>query len=175
MNQFVEARARGDGSAAVQWLEQMLQASQEQPRILVELAEAQFDARRYEEAHATAERIRAIEPDSSLVDFILGKAKLKIGQIDEGRRLLQSALDRGFNPEVTNYYLASSYQTEGNLATALALYESVVDANPVNAFALVEIGTILHQTGKTEQAEPYFRQVIQLNPALAKSRLGTGN
>ena len=94
---------------------------------------------------------------------------------DEGRELLQSALNKSFNPEATNYYLASSYQREGELATALRLYAAVTDANPVNAFALLEIGTILHQTGKAEEAEPYFRRVIELNPALAKSRLGTSN
>jgi tetratricopeptide (TPR) repeat protein len=82
----------------LQQLRRHLQASPHDTSSKVELARVLMDKKRYVEAERLLEEALPLMDQSADVHFELGLCRLKLGQLTEGRRLLEQALQ--LNPRV---------------------------------------------------------------------------
>ena len=74
-----------------------------------------------------------------------------------------------------NYYvrfgLASTYRMLGRLKDARPILESLQNANPRDATALVELGQLALDEGNTAEAEPLLRRALDVVPGASAANL----
>jgi tetratricopeptide (TPR) repeat protein len=62
-----------------------------------------------------------------------------------------------------------------NYEKAEAFYEVALSVNPLNPYALLNLGVIYHNTGRIEQAKKMYRKVIEINSDQTAIKSTSGN
>ena len=97
---YTKARKAGRYGEAIDLLQQALAIADEQPELLLELADVYFEIGRHELAIDPLQRFRAIEPDEAIGPLRLGQALAAIGRNTEAQELFEEArrLESGRRP-----------------------------------------------------------------------------
>lgn len=106
--------------------------------------------------------------------YLLGFARLQLGQAREALEPLQRAVEIGANPERLNA-LAQAYEQTGQAAEVEALYRRALEMQPGAARIRVNLGRFLDAQGRTAEALAAYRQAVADEPwnATAHYNLGT--
>lgn len=111
-----------------------------------------FHAQKKYEAAATAYRdaIR-LAPDNDTARRSLAEALYRQGQVEEA-----IAIDRK-----VNYYIGDEYRIYEQYSAAAVNYREAVRLNPDFAEAYIKLSVTLHDLGKTDEAEAFYKQAIE--------------
>ncbi|MCA9120494.1 MAG: tetratricopeptide repeat protein [Planctomycetaceae bacterium] len=63
-----------------------------------------------------------------------------------------------------NYHAAKVYESEGNIAGAMALYQKSLQMTPNDVRAMIGYGRLLDRTGNFREAERLYQQSLELEP-----------
>ncbi|SLN66288.1 tetratricopeptide repeat protein [Pseudoruegeria aquimaris] len=138
------------------------------------LVQALVELKRPEEAvrHALALIRHMGETPEAL--RVLGVAQAQAGDDRRGRHTLERAL-AGDPPRFEEYaLLARCIENEDGPEAAIRRLRDIVFNHPEAAFAQMELGNRLAQSGDLEAAETAYRAALAANPSLAHAFLGLG-
>ncbi len=106
--------------------------------------------------------------------FLLGFARLQMGQAREAIEPLRQAIEAGANPERLNA-LGQAYEQAGRpLGEAEALYRQALTIQPAEASIRVNLGRVLEAQGQLAPAIAAYRAAIAEEPWLAQAHVLLG-
>lgn len=120
------------------------------------------------EAVDLLETVRQQAPGNPTVLGNLGLALMKLGHGEDGEKLMQDALKRGFDPAKGNFYLGVSEAMRGEYVAAADSLQASVLKNPKDFDAQFNLGLALQKTGQLPVAEKAFETALALRPYSAK-------
>ena len=116
----------------------------------------------------------AERPAAGEAQYLLGYARLQMGQAQAAIAPLRAALDVEENPERLNA-LAQAYEQTGRPpAEAQALYERALALQPAAADVRVNYGRLLEAQGRLAEAVGQYRGAIEEEPWLAQAHVLLG-
>lgn len=158
------------GEAIASGLRALELAGQDNPqseaRALAFLAEAYYDAEQYERALSTVDRALETNPDSFEAHRVRGLI-MQGAQFDNETALedLQAAYDIAPNLPYIAIELALVNSALGNTDQAIATLAELVELNPRNTEALLNLGTLyLNGLGDPNQAVEQLSRCIETDP-----------
>ncbi len=135
----------------------------------LDLAEAQINARRFEDAQTTLKKIAAKQPDHPLLGDWLGVCLNGLGNPDAAIEQLKDALAKHPDRAESQYYLALIYFNTQNYADAVPHLKKTVEARPSMARAWYYLGKCYAETDRLDDAITCYRQALQIEPALGSA------
>ena len=114
------------------------------------------------------ERALSERPDAGEAQFVLGVARLQMGQAQKALAPLRRAVELGENPERLNALAQASEQT-GGLAEAERLYGRALALQPAAADVRTNLGRLLEAQGRIDAAVAAYRRAIEEEPWLSQA------
>ncbi|QXD16746.1 tetratricopeptide repeat protein [Rhodocaloribacter litoris] len=121
-------------------------------------------------------RALAEDPEHGEAQYLLGFARLRLGEVGEAIPPLETAvrLDPGV-PERLNT-LAQAYEADGRDPAVIArLYRRALDLQPALAGIRVNYGRFLEAQGRLQEAVALYRQAIEEQPWLVRAHYNLGS
>jgi tetratricopeptide (TPR) repeat protein len=133
-------------------------------KFLITLAESEYDAAMWTPAGKDAER--AISLDNSLFQahYILGNVLVKQGDLDRAATAYLEAIKLAPGEPRTYFHLALVYRAKNDTPDEEHALEQALAANDHYAPAHSEMGKILIEQGKFEDAVSHLKLAVQYNP-----------
>jgi tetratricopeptide (TPR) repeat protein len=127
-------------------------------------------------AAATLKRALELVPTDQDSRYSLGQVLLSMGQLEEGRKELQSyqRVTEQVSQADRNYDAATTHIAAGKYAEAQKLLEETLTLAPAYSPALRELGNVLLERGKAREAAEVFKRAVTLNPVSAAIHFGLG-
>ena len=102
-------------------------------------------------------------PQSPTIWSLLGRLLTTLARYAEARSAIATSLrlreESGRSPVAWTYVtMGDSYEQAGDFETALAWYRRALELNPDDADIYFEIGYLLEQSGRLDEAEAFLRQ-----------------
>ncbi|KIL39087.1 hypothetical protein SD70_22485 [Gordoniibacillus kamchatkensis] len=141
-------------------LRQHIQASPHDTSAKLELARVYIEKKRYAEAERLLEGILPIMDQSADVHFELGLCKLKLGRIEEGRSLMDQALE--LNPRVRygEPYLRLAEALAADYPEQAVRYiERFRDVQSSSCEAYYRLGQLYEKMGRKQEAKAAYLEV----------------
>jgi tetratricopeptide (TPR) repeat protein len=134
-------------------------------RFLITLAESEYDAGMWASARKDIEH--AISLDGSLFQahYILGNVLVKQGDLDQAVTEYRKAIELAPGEPRTYYHLALVYRIKNDTVDEEHALEHALAANNHYAPAQSEMGRILIDQGKFEDAVSHLKLAVQYNPS----------
>lgn len=128
---------------------------------VVELAALQG---RMPEAIAEVEKALARDPSKKQLQVLRANLLVRSNRIDEAIGVYQN-LSNG-DPKNADLWvrLGQSYRLKGDLNAALEAFKRASQAAPGDTNALLQIGLLMENTGKRDQAKPIYEQILKIEP-----------
>ncbi len=161
---------RQSPESAIQRLEVALSHSDEQPSLLMVLADHYAAAGCPEEAARTLRRLRQIEPDDPAPLDALGRALMTLGQLHEAIEVLHEQVESGLDVGTAHNQLGIAYGMQGNLDEAVRQFREAVRFDADSAPAHVNLGIALRRLGRSADAMRHFAEALRLDPGDAVAR-----
>jgi Flp pilus assembly protein TadD len=141
----------------------------EDPRGSGGLVESYVSEGRLDDAVQFMQQETAKHPDRTHLRQQLGNLYIRMEQFDQAIAEFQSALDTGKNLSSGTtaelfFRLAEANRLKGSLNESVRLLKASVAANPKDAKALMLVAMILQGTGRDDEAEPVYEQILKLQP-----------
>lgn len=127
------------------------------------LADCRLRMGQYREAAEVLTPLEAAAGDQPALDYLLGTALIRAGQIAEGQRRVDRILRRGDSAE-GHFLLGSALFTAGNYPAAVAEFSKAVALNPELQSLHSYYGQALLFTGDADGATAAFRKELAVNP-----------
>lgn len=108
-------------------------------------------------------------PDSAFVDAYKGWKLAMEGNNTNALSFFEQANNKNNIPEWLYLNLAILYERNGNIISAINVYEKCQQINPNNAIILWRLGTLLTQQNQWEKAFEYLDKATQINPEYAEA------
>lgn len=170
----------GLGYAAAQKFEQAIPYFEESARReptgfrLVQLGNAQMEARQFPQAESTLRRAITVAPDYAMAWGTLGWVLWQQDKGAEARADLEKGV--GLDPELPELRnnLASVEWGTGDQAAAEQQYREALRIQPGVAEWRLNLARVLATRGETPEARFQFEQAIRLKPDFAEARLDYG-
>ena len=134
-----------------------------------------FHAQRYAEAADRLERAVPLLADSdpstaSVLHVFLARIEQDQGRLEAAEKQYEQALAMNpRNPEALRRLISLRYEQQRHKET-LDLFRTLIDVEPDNTEVHVNMGVVLHQLGRTEEALRSLDQALSLEPNLKKAR-----
>ena len=96
--------------------------------------------------------------------FILGWALRKLGRYDDALEAFKKAIELGGTDTDTQNEIAICYMELGDLKSAQKNLEAALRKDPESIKIISNLGVIALKNGKKEEAEAFFRTVLELDP-----------
>ncbi|HWJ06424.1 MAG TPA: tetratricopeptide repeat protein, partial [Steroidobacteraceae bacterium] len=119
-----------------------------------------------EEALAAFRKAVKLDPASASAHFNLGSSLVRSRKFAEAERHLRRAVDKDPNAQ-TYTGLAIVLSQMGRSDEAIANLKSAIEADPTHATAYDQLGTILVEQGKLEDAATTYQGLIRHRPSAA--------
>lgn len=119
-----------------------------------------------EEAVVAFRKAVKLDPASASAHFNLGSSLVRSGKFAEAERHLRRAVDKDPNAQ-TYTGLGIVLWQMGRADEAIANLKSAIEANPAHAPAYDQLGTILVEQGKLEDAAITYHDLIRNRPSAA--------
>lgn len=154
---------------------QSLQTQAGRTDILNNLAAAQLQQGKLDEAIRQLNRALEIDPEATDALNNLGLIHLRRGDADAAIASFRRALEIEPEAHETAYHLGNAYRRAGVRSRALDSYLLAAALKPTFAEALAKAGLLLHETGRAAEADNLFRRALDLNPRSADVLNNWGN
>jgi tetratricopeptide (TPR) repeat protein len=97
--------------------------------------------------------------------FVLGWALRRLERWDVGAAALQKAIELGGSSADTRNELAICLMESGDLASARRELEAALREDPENVKIISNLGVVALKSGNKDEAEGFFRTVLEIDPA----------
>jgi tetratricopeptide (TPR) repeat protein len=156
-----------DIPGAVKEYEAAEELSPTNSEVLLELGAAYRLAKQYEKAHATYEKLLALQPDDARVHGNVGNLWLTEGKLETATAEFEKAATLTDEKEwsAKNFLnVAFRYQQTGQFAKALTVCQRAVELAPDMPLAHADLGISLAGLGRKEEARTELRRALSLSP-----------
>ncbi len=99
-----------------------------------------------------------------LADVRHGRGKSRQESVEQAFNLVQKALEKDESNAMGLHVLSAVYLFQGRYNEAIAKAEQAYDLAPNNYEVVLRLGLNLVQAGRPEEAIPYFKKTLSLNP-----------
>lgn len=133
-------------------------------RFLITLAESEYDASMWMPARKDIERAIALDSSSFQAHYILGNVLVRQGDLDRAIAEYREAIELNPGEPRTYFHLALVYRTKNDTVDEERALEQALAANDHYAPAHTELGRMLIEQGRLEDAENHLKLAVQYNP-----------
>ena len=154
----------GDIDRALSSFERARKASPQNPSIDLYVLQAQIDGRRYADAAALADKLRASRPDDPRVLRLAAEVLRQTGQADQGAALLRGALERRPDDVSARLALAEFDLQAHRYEDAQRVLDQAAGKFPANLDVILLEGAVLERQKRFADAEQKFREVLAKDP-----------
>jgi tetratricopeptide (TPR) repeat protein len=119
------------------------------------------------EAIAQLEQAVRAEPDHRDLKMALGNLYVRAKQYDRGIEIFKAELDKDPKSHDLLFKLAETNRLKGDSNLAMDYFRRASEAAPGDARSLLQLGILMDGTGRSDQAEPIYEQVLKLDPSQA--------
>ena len=119
------------------------------------------------------DRVLADRPEAGEAQFVLGVARLQMGDAQAALAPLRRAIEQGSNPERLNA-LAQALEQTGQTAEAERQYRLALTAQPAAADIRTNLGRLLEAEGRLPEAISAYRAAIEEEPWLSEAHVLLG-
>lgn len=133
-------------------------------RGLVGVTETLVAQRRIPDAIGEMDKAIALEPDRRDLKLFLANLDVVAERYDEAIQMLQGLLEKAPKDAGLLFRLAETYRRKGDLNTALDKFRLAGQAAPNNTQPLLAVALILDGTGRADQAQPIYEQILKIQP-----------
>lgn len=118
----------------------------------------------YPKAIKLLNQCRKNSPNMAIYPYYIGKLQLEAGndQLSKKAFLDSIKIDPSYVQSIIN--LGLIYEEEGKYKDALALYESYLKDQSLNAMVLSRVVNILFVTKQSEKTIPYLKKLVEMDP-----------
>jgi len=120
------------------------------------------------------EQAQALDPGQPSVEFALGQALRQNGRAAEAVIHLRKGIEGGVQVPLADYDLALALQAAGDLPAAASAIRRIVPGDDQDAEVWLKLGRLATELKAPDVAEPFFRQAVAMQPALASARVQYG-
>ena len=170
----VAALVRGDGAAAIGYVERALSADPQSVASLLALSyieQARFD---FQAALNVVDEARQNNPNNAIILARLAELQLATGRLDEAQKMAQMAANRTPNLAQIQMVLGFANLTRLNVDEAQTVFERAIALDSSMPLARLGLGLVLVRKGELRQGRAQLEQVVALDPlkSLYRSYLG---
>ncbi len=140
------------------------QSYADSPKFLITLAESEYDASIYTAAHTDIERAVLLDPSSFQAHYILGNVLVRLGDPDRAVAEYREAIQLSPDEPRTYFQLALVLRTKMDSAGEEHALEQALATDSHYAPAHCEMGRILIEQGRFEDAVIHLNSAVQYNP-----------
>jgi len=133
-------------------------------RFLITLAESEYDSAMWVSARRDIEGAIALDGSSFQAHYILANVLVRQGDLDRAITEYRSAISLNPGEPRTYYHLALVYRTRNNAVGEERALDQALAANGQYAPAHCEMGRMLIQEGKLQDAVNHLKLAVQYNP-----------
>ncbi len=140
------------------------------------LGQKYLEAGEMEKALAQFERLAQEDPEkASDVRFYVGQTYLQSGEtekaIDQIKTVIETDSDRATDARI---FLGEIYAQAGEMEKALEQFQIVIRVEPAKAVAYERMGSVLHNTGRVEQALSNYKRALDrgMDTDLLRTNMG---
>lgn len=151
-------RGRGDLKGALGVLAEALEESPDNQMLLMAHARLLVEAEELEVAYRRFQRLEELVGEDTDITYTLGILALELKRWEEGRTYLRELFDSGRRLDEAAFYIAHSYEQEGELDLALDWYGRVTGGNQL-VDARVRASMLLGRRGEIEAARALLREL----------------
>ena len=127
------------------------------------LADCDLRLGKNQEVVALLEPVYDSHPEDRAVDYALGTALIREGQIEQGERVIDRILKSGDSPEV-NLLMGAAQLAGGDSQKAVATLGKALEMNPDLPGGWSLYGQALEDGGEEERARGAFQHALQADP-----------
>jgi tetratricopeptide (TPR) repeat protein len=141
-------------------LQQDIKLSPHDTSAKLELARVYIEKKRYGDAGVLLDSILPVMDQSADVHFELGLCRLKLGKLEDGRRLMEQALE--LNPRVRYgepYFRLAEALAPSSPAEAVHCIERFREVQSSSCEAYYRLGRLYEAMGRKEDAKAAYREV----------------
>lgn len=125
------------------------------------LAQVLSNVGRYEEALATIQHARVLDPFSLITNTMYGQFLYYAGHVDESIQQLRATLDMEWRFWIAHICLAKSYERHGMYGEALAACDAAFEFSAGNSEALSLAGYVHAVSGEKAKAKAKIQQLVE--------------
>ncbi|WNQ09830.1 tetratricopeptide repeat protein [Paenibacillus aurantius] len=155
-------------------LRQQLRAQPHDTRGKLEAARLLVEKKKYREAARYLEDILPVMDDSAEVLTELGLCRIKLGELEEGERLVLNGLE--LNPRVhygEPYLRLGEVFASSQPDKAIRYLESFRELNTSSCEAYYRLGMLYKKLGREQEAKEAFRETVDIYRSLPKYKRRT--
>ena len=134
------------------------------PKFLITLAESEYDASNYPAAHIDIERAALLDPSAYQAHYILGNVLVRLGDPDRAVAEYREAIQLAPDEPRTYFQLALVLRSKMDSAGEERALDQALAADSHYAPAHCEMGRILIEQGRFEDAVIHLNSAVQYNP-----------
>ena len=133
-------------------------------RGLVGVVETLASEKHLDQAIAEVKKAIAEEPDRRDLKLTLGNLEVRNQQYDQAIPIFKSLLD--LDPKASDmwYRLAETYRRKGDLNMAIDAFRRASKEAPNDTNSLLQLGLLMDGTGRRDQAQPIYEQILRIQP-----------
>lgn len=151
--------AKSDGEQALNTMESLAASYPNSPLVNYSLGRINFVQKNYNQASAALKLAIQANPNYTEAILLNARVNLLLGQGNDSLNALNDLLKKmPSNKEVENL-LAETNRSLGQLDAAAAIYKARADANPGDYQSRYQLGLLLKQQQKIEEAREIFRDL----------------
>ena len=156
---------RGQWNKAETHLRSWISRDQKNSGAWRRMAAVFFQSERYDLAHETLKRLRAMDPRQLPAEVTMSLMYQKSGQLENAASMMDKAVAANGEDFATRMAAAQWALTMGNQKMLTDCIAKVVELQPAAPAVHALRGMAARFAGKPEQAEQIFQQMLNLNPA----------
>jgi predicted Zn-dependent protease len=109
---------------------------------------------------------KAVEANPDRRDFklVLANFEVRAAQYDAAIQVYQGLLDKDPKDEGLLFRIGEVYRRKGELNTAIDKFRAASQAAPNDAAPLLQLGLLMDGTGRPDQAQPIYEQILKIQP-----------
>ena len=151
-------------SEAIEIYESLGPAMKENPDVQYNMGHAYYQADRIDEADRCYRRCVEMDPIHRMGLIGLGTTNLAAGRNDEAKAAFEKSLAQDPTDAEALLGLAKALRALLDYAAAADTYRAAINAAVNNADAYWEMGSVLAELGRTEEARTAYQQCLQFDP-----------
>ncbi len=133
-------------------------------RGLVGVVETMVAEKRIPDAIAEMHKAIQAEPDRRDLKLFLGNLNVVAEKYDDAIQIYQALQEKDPKNAALLYRVAETYRRKGDLNTAIEKFRAASQAAPTNPDPLLQLALILDGTGRSDQAQPIYEQILKIQP-----------
>jgi len=156
---------QGEHALALEQFEAAREIAPDNVDVLLGMAAALTELKRYDPAEAVLRRALRLEPARAAVHASMGTLSYKRGLYGQAEQELKRALDLDPALGVAYFYRGESLNQLGRVDEALEMLERAVQLLPRNARAFFTMGILYDRKHLPQQAAAMYRRAREVTPA----------